>query len=91
MSTTIFGYHTSAPIMIAPAAMHKLAHPEGEIATTRAAASPHVVPHTCTVVEVASSCNAVFKRRNVIALLVQRAEQNGFKAIILTVDAPRLG
>ncbi|THG13082.1 hypothetical protein TEA_029728 [Camellia sinensis var. sinensis] len=45
---------------------------------------------TCTVEEVASSCNAVFKRRDVIALLVQRAERNGFKAIILTVDAPRM-
>ncbi|GKA46307.1 peroxisomal (S)-2-hydroxy-acid oxidase GLO4, partial [Tanacetum coccineum] len=29
MSTTILGYKTSAPIMIAPTAMHKLAHPEG--------------------------------------------------------------
>ena len=29
ISTTILGYHTSSPIMIAPTAMHKLAHPEG--------------------------------------------------------------
>nr|GEZ78890.1 peroxisomal (S)-2-hydroxy-acid oxidase GLO4-like [Tanacetum cinerariifolium] len=29
MSTTILGYKTSAPLMIAPTAMHKLAHPEG--------------------------------------------------------------
>lgn len=29
MSTTVLGYKVSAPIMIAPTAMHKLAHPEG--------------------------------------------------------------
>jgi len=29
MSTSILGYPISAPIMIAPTAMHKLAHPKG--------------------------------------------------------------
>lgn len=29
LSTTVLGYRVSAPIMIAPTAMHKLAHPEG--------------------------------------------------------------
>jgi (S)-2-hydroxy-acid oxidase len=29
LSTNILGYAISAPIMIAPTAMHKLAHPEG--------------------------------------------------------------
>ena len=29
ISTTILGYHTSSPIMIAPTGMHKFAHPEG--------------------------------------------------------------
>ncbi|CAK9150098.1 unnamed protein product [Ilex paraguariensis] len=103
MSTTILGYHTSAPIMIAPTAMHKLAHPEGEVATARAAAACNTImalsfTSTCTVEEVASSCNAirffqlyVYKRRDISALMVQRAEKNGFKAIILTVDTPRLG
>ncbi|KAI7986956.1 Peroxisomal (S)-2-hydroxy-acid oxidase GLO4 [Camellia lanceoleosa] len=77
MSTTILGYPTSAPIMIAPTGMHKFAHPEGEVATARAAAA----------------CNTimVYKRRDVTAVLVQRAERNGFKAIMLTVDTPRLG
>ncbi|XVE88592.1 hypothetical protein DITRI_Ditri19aG0081600 [Diplodiscus trichospermus] len=53
---------------------------------------------TCTVEEVASSCNAVrflqlyvYKNRNISANLVQRAERCGYKAIVLTVDAPRLG
>lgn len=29
MSTTVLGHSISTPIMIAPTAMHKLAHPEG--------------------------------------------------------------
>ncbi|GMQ08071.1 hypothetical protein CsSME_00051976 [Camellia sinensis var. sinensis] len=103
MSTTILGYPTSAPIMIAPTGLHKLAHPEGEVATARAAAACNTImamsfAADCTVEEVASSCNAirffqtyVCKRRDVTAVLVQRAERNGFKAIMLTVDTPRLG
>ncbi|OWM68425.1 hypothetical protein CDL15_Pgr004907 [Punica granatum] len=77
LSTTILGHHVSAPILIAPTAMHKLAHPEGEVATARAAA-------TCNTI-------MIYKRRDLSALVVQRAERNGFKAIVLTVDAPRLG
>ncbi|KAK4427419.1 Peroxisomal (S)-2-hydroxy-acid oxidase GLO4 [Sesamum alatum] len=102
-STTIMGYNTLAPIMIAPTAMHKLAHPEGEVATARASANANVIMvlsfnSTCTIEEVASSCNAVrffqlyvYKRREISAFMVQRAERNGFKAIVLTVDTPRLG
>ncbi|KAK9923792.1 hypothetical protein M0R45_032192 [Rubus argutus] len=102
-STTVLGYKISAPIMIAPSAMHQLAHPEGEVATARAAAASDTIMilsynSTCTVEEVASSCNAVrffqlyiYKRRDISAQIVQRAEKNGYKAIVLTVDVPRLG
>ncbi|KAI3432959.1 (S)-2-hydroxy-acid oxidase [Psidium guajava] len=103
LSTTILGYNVSAPIMIAPTAMHRLAHPEGEVATARAAAASNIIMilsymSMCTVEEVASSCDAirffqiyVYKRRDVTAQLVQRAERSGYKAIVLTVDVPRLG
>ncbi|KAJ0865433.1 putative (S)-2-hydroxy-acid oxidase [Helianthus annuus] len=104
MSTTILGYKTSAPIMFAPTAMHKLAHPQGrEILTAKAAAACNVIMglsfmSTCTIEEVASSCDAVrffqlyvYKRREIAALMVKRAETNGFKAILLTVDTPKLG
>lgn len=103
MSTSILGYNISAPIMIAPTAMHKLAHPHGELATARAAAACGTImvlsfTATCSIEEVASSCDAVrffqlyvFKRRDVAAELVQRAARNGYKAIVLTVDTPRLG
>ncbi|ESQ48575.1 hypothetical protein EUTSA_v10020996mg [Eutrema salsugineum] len=103
MSTRILGYPISAPIMIAPTANHMLAHPEGETATAKAAAACNTIMivsymASCTIEEVASSCNAVrflqiyvYKRRDVTAQMVKRAEKAGFKAIVLTVDVPKLG
>ncbi|MCK6593128.1 MAG: alpha-hydroxy-acid oxidizing protein, partial [Polyangiaceae bacterium] len=37
LSTKILGHDLSMPVAIAPTAFHKLAHPEGEAATARAA------------------------------------------------------
>lgn len=103
LSTTILGYKTSAPIMIAPTGMHKAAHPEGEVATAKASAASDIIMvlsfmSTCTLEEVASSCDSVrffqlymYKRREISAIMAQRAEKNGFKAIVLTADTPRLG
>ncbi|KAG4142793.1 hypothetical protein ERO13_D06G149333v2 [Gossypium hirsutum] len=64
LSTTVLGYKISAPILVAPSAKHKWAHPEGEVATARAAAACDTIMilsyrSTCTIEEVASSCNAV--------------------------------
>ncbi|KAK8561629.1 hypothetical protein V6N13_149207 [Hibiscus sabdariffa] len=33
----------------------------------------------------------VYRKRNVTATLVQRAEKNGYKAIVLTGDSPKIG
>ncbi|PHU24466.1 Peroxisomal (S)-2-hydroxy-acid oxidase GLO3 [Capsicum chinense] len=76
MSTIILGHRTSAPIIVAPTSSHQLAHPEGEVATARGAAA----------------CNIIMAfKRDITANMVQRAERNGFRAIILTADTPRLG
>ncbi|KAA8519474.1 hypothetical protein F0562_013730 [Nyssa sinensis] len=103
MTTTVLGFKISMPVMIAPTAMQKMAHPEGENATARAAAAAGTIMTlstfaTCSVEEVASTGPGirffqlyVCKDRNVIAQLVRRAERAGFKAIALTVDTPWLG
>ncbi|CAN1335664.1 Glycolate oxidase 1 [Linum perenne] len=75
ITTTVLGFKISMPIMIAPTAFQKMAHPDGEYATARAA----------------SAAGTIMKDRNVVAQLVRRAEKAGFKAIALTVDTPRLG
>ncbi|CAA6664602.1 unnamed protein product [Spirodela intermedia] len=92
-----------APILVAPTGMHRLAHPEGEVATARAAASCNTImvlsfTSNCTIEEVAASCDAVrffqlyvYKRRDIAAELVKRAERHGYKAVVVTGDTPRLG
>ncbi|KAL2343387.1 hypothetical protein Fmac_004672 [Flemingia macrophylla] len=103
LTTTVLGFKISMPIMIAPTAMQKMAHPEGELATARAASAASTIMTlsswaTSSVEEVASTGPGirffqlyVFKDRNVVAQLVRRAERAGFKAIALTVDTPILG
>ncbi|XP_030552420.1 glycolate oxidase 1-like isoform X2 [Rhodamnia argentea] len=103
MTTTVFGFKVSMPIMIAPTAMQKMAHPDGEYATARAASAAGTIMTlsswaTSSVEEVASTGPGirffqfyVLKDRNVVAQLVRKAERAGFKAIVLTVDTPRLG
>ncbi|XP_054801092.1 glycolate oxidase 1-like [Prosopis cineraria] len=103
LTTTVLGFKISMPIMIAPTAMQKMAHPEGEYATARAASAAGTIMTlsswaTSSVEEVASTGPGirffqlyVLKDRNVVAQLVKRAERAGFKAIALTVDTPILG
>ncbi|CAL9055560.1 glycolate oxidase 1-like [Musa acuminata AAA Group] len=103
MTTTVLRFNISMPIMIAPTAMQKMAHPEGEYATARAASAANTIMTlsswaTSSVEEVASTGPGVrffqlyvYKDRDVVRQLVKRAERAGFKAIVLTVDTPRLG
>jgi isopentenyl diphosphate isomerase/L-lactate dehydrogenase-like FMN-dependent dehydrogenase len=37
-STTLLGHRISSPVCVAPSAMHRMAHPDGEIGSTTAAA-----------------------------------------------------
>ncbi|XP_042402374.1 peroxisomal (S)-2-hydroxy-acid oxidase GLO3-like [Zingiber officinale] len=103
LTTTVLGFNISMPIMIAPSAMQKMAHPQGELATARAASAAGTIMtlsswSTSSVEEVNSTGPGirffqlyVYKDRNVVLQLVRRAERAGFKAIVLTVDTPRLG
>ncbi|XP_075523244.1 glycolate oxidase 1-like isoform X1 [Primulina tabacum] len=101
--TSVLGFKISSPIMIAPTAMQKMAHPEGELATARAASSAGTIMTlsswaTSSIEEVASTAPGirffqlyVTKDRSIVTHLVKRAENAGYKAIALTVDTPRLG
>ncbi|KAI3969595.1 hypothetical protein MKX01_020156 [Papaver californicum] len=103
ITTSVMGFKISMPIMIAPTAMQKMAHPEGELATARAASASGTIMTlsswaTSSVEEVDSTGPGirffqlyVYKDRSIVTQLVKRAEKAGFKAIALTVDTPRLG
>jgi len=103
LSTTIFGQHIDFPILVAPTAFHKLAHPDGELATGRAAVKAKTIMtlsslSTTTIEEVAEATNKTFwfqlyinKQREYTRDLVARAESAGAKALVVTVDTPLWG
>ena len=103
-STTVLGTRVSAPILIAPVAMQKLAHPEGEAATARAAAKAEtimVLSSSATmrpgaVAEAAPGAPRwfqvyVFRDRGITHSLIDEACEYGYSALVLTVDVPILG
>ncbi|XP_053680555.1 uncharacterized protein LOC128731456 [Anopheles nili] len=104
LSCTVFGERFALPIGISPTAMQRMAHPDGEVANARAAASRRVLftlstISTSSIEEVAEATPAtpkwfqlyIYRDRQLTESLVRRAERAGFRAIVLTVDAPVFG
>jgi 4-hydroxymandelate oxidase len=99
LSTTILGQESAMPIIISPTAFHCMAHPDGELATVRAAGKAGLIMilstlSTTSIEDVMNSARGpvwfqlyVYKDRGVTEALVQRAETAGCAAIVLTVDA----
>jgi len=103
-STTVLGTPVSSPILLAPVAMQKLAHPEGEAATARAAARAETIMVLSTSAtmrpgEVAQAAPGaprwfqvyVFRDRGITHSLIDEACAHGYSALVLTVDVPILG
>ena len=99
MRTELLGVPMSSPILLAPTAMHRMAHPDGELATSRAAAG------TGTLMCLSSISSTPMEApegrrwfqlyhmgdRRKTESLVQRAAGSGYEAIVVTVDTPVLG
>ncbi len=103
-SVTLLGKPRPHPLVIAPMAFQRLAHPDGEIAMARAAAATGTVMclstlGTATPAEVAEAVPPaprwfqlyVFTDRGVSRELVAAAAENGYEALVVTVDLPVLG
>lgn len=103
LSTTVLGHEITLPVVAAPTAFHKLAHPEGEIATVTAlgTAGTVMILSTLSTVAMEDVLTAargpvffqlyIYKDRDLTRDLVARAEAAGCSAIVLTVDAPVFG
>ncbi len=99
----VLGQPASMPILIAPTAFHRLAHPDGERATARAAAEIGTLMMAGTLATtriedvIGLAAGAlwfqlyVYRDRAVTEGLVRRAEAAGCRALVLTVDVPVLG
>jgi isopentenyl diphosphate isomerase/L-lactate dehydrogenase-like FMN-dependent dehydrogenase len=103
-STSVLGAQVPVPFGIAPAALHGLAHEQGEVATAAAASDAGVLfclstVSTRSIEEVARDGGDgprwfqlyVHGDRALSRRFVERAAACGYGALVLTVDVPLLG
>ena len=103
LRTTVLGTPVSMPVLVAPTAMQKLAHPAGECATARAARAAGTLMVTSTTAttalrEVLSASPGpmwfqlyLYQDRGKSRALIEEAVAAGYTGVVLTVDAPLLG
>ncbi|MCU1278215.1 MAG: FMN-dependent alpha-hydroxy acid dehydrogenase [bacterium] len=104
LATTILGAPSTMPVLIAPTAYHRLAHPDGEAATVRGAAAAGVIACVATLAttsleEVAVAAPSapkwfqlyVHRDAGLTREMVARAAAAGYRALCVTVDTPVLG
>jgi isopentenyl diphosphate isomerase/L-lactate dehydrogenase-like FMN-dependent dehydrogenase len=101
-ATTVLGHELSMPLIVAPVAFQRVAHPDGEVGMARAAGAAGTVMclstmSTSTPAQVAETGAMrwfqlyVFRDEGVTRELVRQAVEHGFTALVLTVDTPVLG
>nr|HYS38117.1 alpha-hydroxy acid oxidase [Pseudonocardiaceae bacterium] len=102
LATRLLGVDVDMPVAMAPMAYQRLLHPDGEVGTARAARDAGVVfvasmLSSRTIEDIAATAAATWLQlywlhdRRVVGELVTRAESAGCRAIMLTVDVPRMG
>ncbi len=101
--TTLLGHALAMPLVVAPTAFHRMAHPDGELATVRAAGEAGTLMilstlSTSSIEEVMAVASGpvffqlyMYADRDVTVELVRRAEAAGCSALVVTVDAPAWG
>ena len=99
LATTVLGTPVSTPVLVAPMAQQRAAHPDGEVATARAALARGTLLGVSTNTGVrfadVGAVGApwwfqvyVMDDREATAQVVQQAAHDGASALVLTVDAP---
>ncbi len=103
-STTLLGRTLPFPLVLAPTGFTRIADPAGELAVARAARRAGV-PYTLSTLatrsieEVAAASDGgdlwfqvyVWRDRGLVAELLRRAADAGYRAIVITVDTAVLG
>lgn len=104
LRSSALGSPVSVPFGVSPTAMQRMAHPDGELANVKAVSKVGGVfilstLATSSIEEVAAAAPDgtrwfqlyIYKDRTVTEQLVRRAERAGYRALVLTVDAPIFG
>ena len=102
--TSLLGREVSMPVLVAPTAFQRLAHPDGDLATARGTAAAGTIMCLSTLGgaspadlhEAAPAGRHWFqlywsRDRGFTQALVEAAAEAGFEAIVLTVDLPAAG
>jgi 4-hydroxymandelate oxidase len=101
-ATTVLGHDLATPVCVAPTAMHRAAHPLGEVATARGTAAAG------TIMQVSTNGGVTFEQigatgvqwwlqsyvlrdRGLTTAILQRAVAAGAAAVVLTADTPVVG
>jgi isopentenyl diphosphate isomerase/L-lactate dehydrogenase-like FMN-dependent dehydrogenase len=99
LSTTVLGTKVNLPVLIAPCGGHKKAHPEGELATYRAAAACGSIlavsaNSSSGFEELAGAAQGnlwvqlyPFRDRELTRSWLRRAKEAGYKAVCVTLDS----
>jgi 4-hydroxymandelate oxidase len=101
-ATSVLGHEVSMPLLVAPVAFQRVAHPDGEVGMARAAHAAGTVMclstmATSTPAELAETGVQrwfqlyVFRDEGITREVVGRVVDAGFTALVLTVDTPVLG
>ncbi|KAL6243667.1 hypothetical protein RBB50_009660 [Rhinocladiella similis] len=106
LSTEVVGSKLPFPIAIAPVGVQKIFNPDGEVAAARAAARervPYIMSTaSSTSIEDVAAANGDGVRwyqlywpsnehNDITVSILQRAKQNGFSALVVTLDTYMLG
>lgn len=99
-AVSLFGREYAHPIWIAPTAFHRLVHPQGELATVLGASAMEAgmvvsMQASVSLEEIAAAASFplwfqlyLHADRGFAETLVRRAEDAGYEALVVTVDAP---
>ncbi|SER79236.1 alpha-hydroxy-acid oxidizing protein [Natrinema salaciae] len=104
LSVDLFGHEYPSPVLLAPVGVQSILHEEAELAVARAAGECSV-PMICSSVssysleEVADELGANpgwfqlywSADRSVAASFLERAEDAGYEAVVVTLDTPKMG
>jgi isopentenyl diphosphate isomerase/L-lactate dehydrogenase-like FMN-dependent dehydrogenase len=106
LKTTLFGEEYDYPIAIAPVGVQTIFHPDGEVATAKAADAENVTyimsTAASTSIENVAHANGPGSRwyqlywpsndhMNITASLLKRAKDSGYKVLVVTLDTYILG
>lgn len=103
ISTTVLGQRVAAPILLAPAGLAALSHPDAELGAARAAGAAGTVfvvssGSSYSLEEIADVATGpvwfqlyLWRNERVVLDLVRRARESGYGALVLTIDVPVVG